>query len=481
VKKKLTTLLLLIAGLVLVSHPETTQADTSKKLNFKIYHKENKGFSPQGMEIDNLVETDKAYVFTVSHGSNAPHQTGVKKNWYLISGSGRRYNPIVHEDYMRGGVWHYTVTYPKDSNLIGVADVNFGMGQAFGGGSYTNAAVRFDTGKGYGEKETINSVVLYKGLRARKVHNQYPIDVPQAELNDAISEVRLPAGISITLYEDANYGGASETISNRTDRPQFYYVSGAMNGKASSYKITSNYVKLYKNYNGDGELTKHKESFLSVSSMGSDDNQVSSVALPARTTITLYENSNFTGKAEVISNFTDHTAVYNVSSSFNDKASSYDISEVIPKGVYNKKVTSIQSKKDVWKVLDWSMSNHDQVLTYHNSGNANQKWNFFYDASDDTYQIMCGPLKLNGRIKAAYLTAGVANNTISTTNPKAEKSREKWRLIKVGTHANGDVFMLRNVKTGKVLDMPGSKSGVPLGLYKSFATDNQKFVVHVEK
>lgn len=499
-KKKLTIVMCLLVGLFIASYSETVKADSSKELSFQVYRNESGWFSPRGLEVSRLVETDDAYIFSISNGSGpATADRDMLKRFALFSQAGKKYTPTdIHEDLVEHAIWYYTVTFKKDNDLTGMADAVFRLDGHTSDNKIPWAVLclRFDTGRPVPPAppappvvpETDQSVVLYgdyNGGRKQKVINDYPVSSPNTEYNDDLSSVKLPSGVSITLYEDANYGGRSVTLANKTNKTETYNLSSDFNDKMSSYKITSNYVKLYSNYNGEGEIIKHGASFASVSRMSSHNDSVSSVALPAHTTIVLYDNTNFTGKSEVITNRTNATAVYNVSSAFNDKTSSYDISEEIPAGLYNKKITSIQSIKDVWNVLDWNMSNLDQVITYHNNGNTNQKWQFLYDASDDTYQIMCGPLNINGSIRSAYLVAGTSTNSggstyLSTKNSQAEKSREKWRLIKTGSHENGNVFMFRNVATGKVMDMPGGKSSEALILYTSSATDNQKFVVHVE-
>ena len=106
-----------------------------------------------------------------------------------------------------------------------------------------------------------------------------------------------------------------------------------------------------------------------------------------------------------------------------------------------------------------------------------QQWAFFYNASDDTYQIMSGPISIDGWLRAGYLSAGSTdsngNQNVSATGSFAS---QKWRVDKVGSISGNDIAILKNVSTGKVLDLTSSND---LILFNQHGGDNQQFIVRV--
>ncbi|OTP06821.1 hypothetical protein A5844_002495 [Enterococcus sp. 10A9_DIV0425] len=149
--------------------------------------------------------------------------------------------------------------------------------------------------------------------------------------------------------------------------------------------------------------------------------------------------------------------------------------------IYDNAKTSIQSVENPWHVLDWNLNSLYNVSMFQNRGDWNQKWVFFYDISDDTYQIMAGPHSIDGWIRAAYLTAGPTdsngNTRVVTSGNMAD---QKWRVYQVGSHENGKVCIIKNVATGKVLDRPSTTMETSPILYGQHGGKNQQFIIHVE-
>ncbi|MGM9902658.1 MAG: hypothetical protein ACI32O_01845 [Enterococcus sp.] len=128
--------------------------------------------------------------------------------------------------------------------------------------------------------------------------------------------------------------------------------------------------------------------------------------------------------------------------------------------------------------VTWNTANDDVLMNLSMfAPSKTQEWAFFYTASDDTYQIMSGPISIDGWLRAGYLSAGPTdsngNPNVSATGSFAS---QKWRVDKVGTQNGSDVAILKNVSTGKVLDLTSTND---LILYNQNGGSNQHFVMNV--
>ncbi|OJG62502.1 hypothetical protein RV08_GL002621 [Enterococcus mundtii] len=151
---------------------------------------------------------------------------------------------------------------------------------------------------------------------------------------------------------------------------------------------------------------------------------------------------------------------------------------------FKNKVVRIESAMDLGRTLDWDQSNLDQVIMYNNTGSWNQKWNMFYDASADTYTISTDPHQINGHIRSAELAVSdkvfdsQGNPKIATTGLKVN-----WKLYRVGDAVGAGVYVLKNVESGKVLDLengsPYDTKGLVAREGQGTGTASQRFVLRV--
>ncbi|MBO0461254.1 MULTISPECIES: RICIN domain-containing protein [unclassified Enterococcus] len=151
---------------------------------------------------------------------------------------------------------------------------------------------------------------------------------------------------------------------------------------------------------------------------------------------------------------------------------------------FSNKVVRIESGMDLGKALDWDQANLDQVIMYNNNGLWNQKWNMFYDDISDTYSFLTDPHQFNGFIKAASLCVservfdGQGNPKIATTGLRAN-----WKLYRVGDAVGAGVYVLKNVESGKVLDLPNGNPYDAQGLVaregQGTGTASQRFIIRV--
>ncbi|MBO0461255.1 MULTISPECIES: hypothetical protein [unclassified Enterococcus] len=167
---------------------------------------------------------------------------------------------------------------------------------------------------------------------------------------------------------------------------------------------------------------------------------------------------------------------------------SADIEENIPghdvSNYFNNKVVTISSEMDRRVALDWDQANLDQVILYNNNGLWNQKWNMFYDFNAKTYTISTDPHQINGYIRSAQLA--VSERVFdSQGNPKIATTglRVNWKLYKVGKVDEGDVYVLKNIESGKVLDMenrnPYDAKGLVAREGQGRGTASQRFVIKI--
>ncbi|MGM9902657.1 MAG: hypothetical protein ACI32O_01840 [Enterococcus sp.] len=160
---------------------------------------------------------------------------------------------------------------------------------------------------------------------------------------------------------------------------------------------------------------------------------------------------------------------------------SVDASEIEGTSVgsqYDNKIIAISNSNGESSWVTWNTANDDVLMNWNIwVGAKTQEWAFFYTASDDTYQIMSGPISIDGWLRAGYLSAGPTdsngNPNVSATGSFAS---QKWRVDKVGTQNGSDVAILKNVSTGKVLDLTSTND---LILYNQNGGSNQHFVMNV--
>lgn len=154
-------------------------------------------------------------------------------------------------------------------------------------------------------------------------------------------------------------------------------------------------------------------------------------------------------------------------------------------GIYHNRMGSIQSPANTRNVIDWSMSNINDVIMFNNTNSRNQKWILIYNNVDRTYQIMGGPLSAGGPggiFRAAYLSAASTGSGFKV-DTRWNISSDKWRMYRVNTHANGNIVYIQNVSTSLVMETPNGQNNRALILSPLNGRDgsaNQRYIVHVE-
>ena len=142
-----------------------------------------------------------------------------------------------------------------------------------------------------------------------------------SQYNDQASSLVVPAGLSVTLYSDSNYGG--QTAGPYTQGS--YNLPANFNDQLSSVRISQalnpKCITFYTDSNQQGNVFQLCSSG-DVPSQYND--QVSSFVVPSGYSVTLYQDYAYGGQA--IGPYTQGT--YNVPASFNDQLSSAKISQV---------------------------------------------------------------------------------------------------------------------------------------------------------
>jgi lysophospholipase L1-like esterase len=138
--------------------------------------------------------------------------------------------------------------------------------------------------------------------------------------NDWMTSLKVPAGYTVTVYENGDFSGASWTFTADSN-----WVGTACNDKMSSMKITAPVAgpTFYADINYSGKavtLAKGNYTLSQMTAAGIPDNWMSSLKVPAGTTVEVYDNGDFTG---TMWKFTADSSW--VGSTVNDKMSSIKI------------------------------------------------------------------------------------------------------------------------------------------------------------
>jgi hypothetical protein len=132
--------------------------------------------------------------------------------------------------------------------------------------------------------------------------------------NDAVTSMTVPSGWTVTLHENANFGGSSVTYTSNISN------LGSFNDKATSIKVVgptgTNPVVIYKDasYVGAGQALWPGRYEAADLSIGSDE--LTSLTIPTGWTVLLMEHSPFWG------NLKRYTSSQSSVSGFNDATSS---------------------------------------------------------------------------------------------------------------------------------------------------------------
>lgn len=167
-------------------------------------------------------------------------------------------------------------------------------------------------------------------------------------LNDAVSYVQLPPRSTINLYEHSNYGGRSTVLFNPTETEQLFdlrnkTMAGPSDNIYNFDKITSSYKFYNHNIKLDFALwvdafAQGKHGYYGTANSGGSfslpnadaigrefSDSISSVVLPPKSTMTLYEHINYGGRSKHLSNPGNTVRIFDLGSqghNFNDITSS---------------------------------------------------------------------------------------------------------------------------------------------------------------
>lgn len=140
---------------------------------------------------------------------------------------------------------------------------------------------------------------------------------------------------------------------------------------------------------------------------------------------------------------------------------------------YTDLLVSIQSKMDPWKVVDWDIT-HNKAISFNNNGNSNQKWYLKYNEAKNAYSI-------HSYKQTDYNLIENSNGTVGVQANVSNNDSALWKLIWEGNHTNGQTYFLKNLKSGKVMDIEASKlDGGNIITFNKTNTENQKFILHIE-
>ncbi|SMD41303.1 hypothetical protein [Bacillus sp. JKS001846] len=174
-------------------------------------------------------------------------------------------------------------------------------------------------------------------VRGTNLSRQFMSSSPGGdEFNDRASSVKLTPGTKLTVFEEANYGGASSVYTNTTNVDQLINLT-SFDNKMSSYIIelgtttpTSHSVTFYENPSGSGQsyIDTMSRNWVGDSPGGSYfDDKISSVALEPHTRLVIYEDSNKSGYRHTVINDSDYVKTYDLTT-FDNRISSYEIDQL---------------------------------------------------------------------------------------------------------------------------------------------------------
>ena len=145
--------------------------------------------------------------------------------------------------------------------------------------------------------------------------------------NDALSSIRIPRGLRVTLYEHANFEGRSAMM--RSDADTEFFMGNQFNDLTSSVVVEKIPAE-------DLQVTIYRENFSGTSktflpgrydafTLRDEEDKLSSVRVPQGMKITLFENDNFTGRSLVLTR--DAGGDFILSNRFNDITSSLTVED----------------------------------------------------------------------------------------------------------------------------------------------------------
>lgn len=208
---------------------------------------------------------------------------------------------------------------------------------------------RTSSGNNHGSSNSRNMVTLYVDSRFRGNSQQFGIGSYNADdiglPNDAVSSIRVPSGMSVTVYTDDRHRGRSETYSSNmstlpydfNDRISSIRVQrgyrGYNDGSSRNYEDEGDPTNPNPNYSNRNQVTLYRDcdyrglskSFgrgaytaRELGLVGND--RLSSLRVPSGWEVILYTDDNLDGERMTITR--DRSCLPN---SFNDRVSSIEV------------------------------------------------------------------------------------------------------------------------------------------------------------
>ncbi|ANN35547.1 hypothetical protein A9498_29550 (plasmid) [Bacillus thuringiensis serovar coreanensis] len=214
----------------------------------------------------------------------------------------------------------------------------------------------------------------------------------------------------------------------------------------------------YNNFgNTSGRSIQLKQSLSTFTNSGMGNDMVSSMRIVGNYEVTLYVDSNFSGRSVTVSNSVQALSTINM----NDTVSSIRITD------RNRDDYHLVSALNNSSVIDLNQGNNNVTLWSKNNGN-NQKWKLVYDVNKSAHQIKN---IANENLVLALDSSNGSNNVV------AESTQNKEEQYWVVENAGNGYFYLKNKKNSKYLDVTGSNTanGTNIMVYNFTGNNNQKF------
>lgn len=146
----------------------------------------------------------------------------------------------------------------------------------------------------------------------------------------------------------------------------------------------------------------------------------------------------------------------------------------IDNGTFHQKTLFIRSELNHNKVVDLTSnpSNYINIWDFH--GGINQQWQFLYDSSSMSYQIISAD---TGMAMASYTNGKM--DMIRPTSSSAYDWSGYWQLRKI---TNTNFYILKNIGSSMVLELTNSNltNGTALRTYYETGNAGQYWVLEVK-
>ncbi len=143
--------------------------------------------------------------------------------------------------------------------------------------------------------------------------------------NDGLSSIRIPSGWTITIYENANYSGKSTSYSGDVsclsrdwnDKVSSVLITRSNNNNNNNNNVNTSLVTLYEDCYYGGRASSLSAGYHDVNGLGLSNDNLSSIRIPSGWSITVYEDAKYSGRSATYSG-----DVSCLSRDWNDKVSS---------------------------------------------------------------------------------------------------------------------------------------------------------------